>query len=127
MTDLGCSPILPGQEIATIAAHKHEELLKLKSTQPTIWPDGPACSKIILANQMCNFVKSQKNSPNLTEESPCIELHPDVRGREARVVGGDGAAVLRHDQLPNLRGQAPARADHRQDQLQTVPEGVLGH
>ena len=49
-----------------------------------------------------------------------------MRGREARVAGGDGAAVLRHDQLPHLRGQAAARADHRQDQLQAVPEGVLG-
>ena len=116
-------PILPGQKVTAIAAHKHEELPKLKSTQP----DGPACSKILLANQMCHFVKSQKNSPNLTEESPCIELHPDVRGREARVAGGDGAAVLRHDQLPHVRGQAAARADHRQDQLQAVPEGVLGH
>ena len=82
----------------------------------------------LYVNQMCHFVKSHENSPILTEEpTTCVELHPYVRGREARVAGGDGAAVLRHDQLPHLRGQATARADHRQDQLQAVPEGVLGH
>ena len=65
-----------------------------------------------------------RNSPNLTYK-PFTELHPDLRRRQARVARGHRPAVLRHDQLPHVRGQAAARADHRQDQLEAVPEGVL--
>jgi len=36
-----------------------------------------------------------------------------------------GAAVLRHEQLPAVRGEATARANYRQNQLASVPEGIL--
>ena len=36
------------------------------------------------------------------------------------------SAVLRHAELPSVRGKATTRADYRKDQLKAVPEGLLG-
>ena len=43
----------------------------------------------------------------------------------SRVAGEDRAAVLRHGQLPAVRGQAATGASHRQARVQTVSAGLL--
>ena len=37
----------------------------------------------------------------------------------------DCASVLRHEQLPSVRGQTTTRTNHRSGQLQTVPKRIL--
>jgi len=53
------------------------------------------------------------------------ELHQNLHRRQARVASQGCPAVLRHEQLSPVRGEAATGADHRQDQQQTVPEGLL--
>lgn len=53
------------------------------------------------------------------------ELHQNVYRCEARMVGQGGTAILRHEQLPTVRGKAAARANYCQDQFKTIPERIL--
>jgi hypothetical protein len=58
-------------------------------------------------------------------KTPGIRTSIHNTGTNDCVLLQSGAAVLRHEQLPAVRGQATAGADHRQDQLAAISERIL--